>query len=305
MKSEAPMVEIRRILCPTDFSDESRHALTHAIAIAGWYGAEVTALHIGNPMVVLSTIVPVPASMTHDPPHSTNRRRLETQVRNWLSPATAVAVPTSVAVDEGNPVSCILEHARSLPADLIVMGTHGRGGFERLVLGSVAEKVLRKAMCPVMTVPPTDVSTSKLPFEQIICPVDFSDSSIAALQYAFSLAQETNARLSLLHVVEWPSDEVPAGRVQHMAELRQLWEENARRRLEALVTDDVRSWCRPEPVLAFGKAYQQILNAAEIMHADLIVMGVHGRNSIDMMLFGSTTQHVVRKASCPVLTLRS
>jgi nucleotide-binding universal stress UspA family protein len=90
-----------------------------------------------------------------------------------------------------------------------------------------------------------------------------------------------------------------------MAELRRLWDEDARRRLEALVTDDVRNWCRPEPVLAFGKAYQQILNAAETMHADLIVMGVHGRNPIDMMLFGSTTQHVVRKASCPVLTLRS
>jgi len=156
-----------------------------------------------------------------------------------------------------------------------------------------------------LTVPPPAVSTSQLPFKELLCPVDFSDSSIAALQFAFSLAQESNARLTLLHVFEWPADEAPARRLIETSELHRRWEAETRQQLEALIPDDVRNWCTPEPKLAFGKAYQQILSVAATGHMDLIVMGVQGRNAIDLMLFGSTTQQVVRQASCPVLTLRS
>ena len=278
------MVEIRRILCPTDFSDNSRHALDHAIAVAGWYGADVIGLHIGNPMM-------------------TNTQRLEQQLRMWLSPAIAAGIATDAAVDNGNPVDRILDHARSLEADLIVIGTHGQGGFKRFVLGSVAETVLRKATCPVMTVPPSTASTSKLPFEQLLCPVDFSDSSNAALQFALSLAQETNARLSLLHVLESSLDG-ESGVLVQTSEQRRQRETDACRRLAALISDDVRNLCRPESKLVFGKAGEQILTVATAEHSDLIVMGLQGRSALDMMLFGSTTQEVVRRASCPVLTLR-
>jgi len=299
------VVELRRILCPTDFSDLSRHALEHAIVIGGWYGSQIVALHVGHPTDVLSTAVPIPVFTREIAPGDTHRQPLEEELRRWLSPATAAGLQTDVVVDEGHPAGRILEHATSLPADLIVIGTHGQGGFERLVLGSVAEKVLRKATCPVMTVPPAAASTSKLPFKQLLCPVDFSDSSTAALRFAFSLAQESNARLTLLHVFEWPSDEASAKRVLETSEFHRQWEVETRHQLEALIPADVRSWCTPEPQLAFGKAYQQILSVAATEHSDLIVMGVRGRYAIDMMLFGSTTQQVVRQASCPVLTLRS
>ena len=299
------MVEIRRILCPTDFSDSSRHALEHAIVIAGWYGSQIVGLHVGNPMVLLSIALPVPPFPSLSVPGDTNRQRLGEDVRTWLSPATAAGLQTNVIVDEGNPAGRILDHASSLRPDLIVMGTHGQSGFERLLLGSVAEKVIRKATCPVMTVPPPAASTSKLPFKQLLCPVDFSDSSTAALQFAFSLAQESNARLTLLHVFEWPSDEASARRVLETSEFHRQWEVERRHQLDVLIPDDARNWCTPEPTLAFGKAYQQILRVAATEHADLIVMGVRGRYAIDMMLFGSTTQQVVRQASCPVLTLRN
>jgi nucleotide-binding universal stress UspA family protein len=196
-------------------------------------------------------------------------------------------------------------HAQSLSADLIVIGTHGRSGFERLVLGSVAEKVLRKAKCPVMTVPPPAAATSKLSFAHLLCPVDFSDSSIAALRFSFSLARESHARLTLLHLFEWPSDEASARRVLETSEYHRQWEDETRQELEALIPDDVRNWCTPEPKLAFGKAYQQILSLGTAEDVDLIVMGVQGRNALDLMLFGSTTNQVVRQAACPVLTLRS
>ena len=90
---------------------------------------------------------------------------------------------------------------------LIVIGTHGAGGFEHLVLGSVTEKVLRRATCPVLTVPPRARTTAKLPFKRILCPLDFSESSLAALDFAFSLAQQGDAELTILHVFEWPAED--------------------------------------------------------------------------------------------------
>ena len=297
------MLEIQRILCPIDFSDASRHALTHAVTIGQWYGSQITALHVGSPMVVLTPPVlfaEVPGRVL---PGRTGRHELEDQLQEWLRPAKSAGLQTGVVIDEGNPAARILEHAVSLPANLIVMGTHGRGGFERLVLGSVTEKVLRKATCPVMTVPPPTARTSKLPFAHLLCPLDFSDSSIAALRFAFSLAQESNARLTLLHVFEWPSEE-SARRVLETSKFYREWEVETTRQLKALISDDVRKWCTPEPKLAFGKAYQQILSVAASEHVDVIVMGVQGRNALDLLLFGSTTNQVVRQAACPVLTLR-
>jgi nucleotide-binding universal stress UspA family protein len=237
------------------------------------------------------------------PTAESNHEWLE-KVRAWLAPADAAGLRADVIVDQGNPVRSILHHARALPAALIVIGTHGQGGFERLVLGSVTEKVLRKAACPVMVVPPQAAGVSRLPFTQILCAVDFSDSSIAALQYAFSLAQESNARLTLLHVFEWPPDEASAQRLLEMSDFRRQREAEAGQKLEGLIPADARDWCAPEWKLAHGKAYQQVLNLAAREQVDLIVMGVHGRNAIDLTLFGSTTNQVVRQAACPVLTLR-
>jgi nucleotide-binding universal stress UspA family protein len=298
------VVEIRRILCPTDFSDISRQALEHAVVIARWYESQITALHVGNPMIVLGTFAPVPPAASEIIPGESNQQRLEEQLRAWLAPATAVGLRTHVIVDQGNPARCILDHARTLPADLIVIGTHGQSGFERLVLGSVTEKVLRKAACPAMTVPPHAAGASRFPFTHVLCAVDFSDSSIAALQFAFSLAQESNARMTLLHVFEWPSDEASARRVLETSEFHRQWEAETREKLEGLIPAEVRNWCTPASKLAFGKAYQQILNLAANEQVDLIVMGVRGRNPVDLMLFGSTTNQVVRQAGCPVLTLR-
>jgi nucleotide-binding universal stress UspA family protein len=185
------------------------------------------------------------------------------------------------------------------------MGTHGAGGFEHLVLGSVTEKVLRKAECPVLTVPPKARASSNLPFKRILCPVDFSDSSLAALDFAFSLAQLDQAELTILHVFEWlPGDEALTNRPINVPEYRREVERDFSQKLDQLVPDSVRSWCRPATRIGHGKPYREILGAAIENRADLIVMGVHGRNALDMMLFGSTTNQVVRRATCPVLTLR-
>jgi nucleotide-binding universal stress UspA family protein len=298
------MLDIQRILCPVDFSDVSRNALAHAATIGQWYGSSIRVLHVDKPE--LEANPPLPSAATVDAVMTLTARRplLEERVRDTLLPAIHPHLATQVVVDEGNPASRILEHARTWPADLIVLATHGRTGVERLMLGSVAEKVLRKASCPVLTVPPPATMTSHLPFAHVLCPVDFSDSSLAALEFALSLAQESGARLTVMHVFEWPADETSARRTLETSEYHRQLEAETRQKLNALISDEVRQWCAPEPRLVFGKAHERILDVAAREGADLIVIGVHGRNALDLMLFGSTTNQVIRQASCPVLTLR-
>lgn len=299
------MVELRRILCPVDFSDVSRHAFDHAVLIAGWYGSHITALHVSNPLFLLEPPILFAEFRRPPMPSAADRPELEARLHAWLEPARVAGLSSNAVLEEGNnPAAHILECAASLPADLIVIGTHGRGGFERLVLGSVTEKVLRKATCPVLTVPPA-TTTRKLPFKRLLCPVDFSESSLAALRFALSIAKESDARLTMVHVFEWPSDDdLVVEQAFDVPEYRRQREEQTRQQLEALVSADERSWCQPTTMLSYGKPYERILGIAENEEADLIVMGVHGRNAIDMMLFGSTTNQVVRRAVCPVLTLR-
>jgi len=297
--------EIRRILCPVDFSDASRHAFDHAIAIADWYGSTITALHVFSPTMLPDQSTVLAGLPTLLPLTDDDRRAVETRLRQWVgSPASART--TDILLEEGyNPAARILERAASLPADLIVMGTHGRTGIDRAVLGSVTEKVLRKASCLVLTVPPPVARATKPPYKRLLCPIDFSASSIAALQFACSIAKESDAGVTLMHVFEspvedgdWPAEQFDT------PEYRLKRTDDARRRLEALITDDMRTWARPSTHVSFGKPYRRILGVAEEEHVDLIVMGVQGRNPFDMLLLGSTTNQVVRRAPCPVLTLK-
>ena len=221
-------------------------------------------------------------------------------------------MPTEVAIDVGPVVRRILERASNVAADLIVVGTHGRGGFARLALGSVAEKVLRKATCPVLTVPPRAQATSQLPFRRLLCAVDFSEWSLEALKLAVSFAQESGATLTLLHVLEWPwheppppaFDDLPIAQADALRSYRQYLEATALTRLWTLVPEKLAGRITVVSRVSHGKPYVEILRVAAEDKADLIVLGVHGRRAIDLLLLGSTTNQLVRHATCPVLTLR-
>lgn len=307
---EITQVDITRILCPIDFSASSTHAVDQAVAIAGWYKARITALHVCSPMLLSVAGLEMSAGgeATGDP----ETARLRSEIAAHCAAVTAAGIGLDILIDIGQPARHILERASSLPADLIVMGTHGTSGFAHLVLGSVAEKVLRKAACPVLTVPPRAQTTSRLPFERLLCAVDFSPASLTALQYAFSVAQESNAGLTILHVLEWPWQEpppppigdLPPAQAFALAEYRRYCEQSVMARLKSLVPDTF-SASRPLATrISHGKPYGEILRIAAEDKTDLIVIGVHGRNPLDLGLFGSTTNQVVRRATCPVLTLR-
>ena len=300
--NEVAMPSIRTILCPIDFSDTSRHALDHAVAFAGWYGSTVVALHVSPETATISPML-VP-EVPIQPPRP---QEVDAHLRDWLAPAMKKGIDTQIVVTKGTPAAGILERAAALPADVVVMGTHGRTGFEHLLLGSVTEKVLRKATCPVMTVPPPVATTSKLPLERILCPVDFSEPSLAAVQLAVSLAEETAARLTLLHVFEWPTDEALKKQLAQevLSEFCRDREIRTRERLESLIRQDVRNWCTLDVQLRNGKAHAEIVHRADVDHDDVIVMGAHGRGPVGQFWFGSTTNQVIRQARCPVLTVRA
>jgi nucleotide-binding universal stress UspA family protein len=289
-------VEIHRILCPSDFSEASSYAVDQAVVLAERYKAGIVALHAIAPLMPT-----IEAPIMDD---------CRDRLRAVFQRATEAGIPVSVEVELGVPVNRILERASTLPADVIVMGTHGTSGFEHFVLGSVTEKVLRKATCPVLTVPPRAHATSRLPFSHLLCAVDFSDASLAGIEWAMSLARESGASVTLAHVLEWPwheppppaLSELPKEQADALRAFRRYSEESAKNRLESLLPQNFAT-VRAATRLRNGKAWAEILSVASEEHSDLIVMGVRGRNALDMRLFGSTTNQVVRRASCPVLTL--
>jgi nucleotide-binding universal stress UspA family protein len=298
------MAEIKRVLCPVDLSDTSRHALDHAFAFARWYRARLTVLHVLNvPLPVTASGAPVDLSGL--PP--LRPEDVADDVRRFSGLTNRADPNADVVVVEGSPVREILRQAEQMAADLLVMGTHGRSGFEALFLGSVTEKVLRSTRVPVLTVPPAVERLASVVYKTMLCPIEFSDASTRALEYALTLAQETGARLILLHVVEQLVDEPQLGEVTHFSvpEYRRYLEEDARTRLRSAVPEEARVWCTPEERVLAGKAYRVILEIAEQQKAEVIVMGVHGKGALNRRLFGSTTHHVIREAHCPVLTLRA
>jgi len=295
---------LRQILCPVDLSAHSRHAFDYAVILARWYGATVCALE-----VVWPGLPPVPFPPNPEPPilRSDQLDQYEEDLRLFVEPARATGVRISTVIREGAVVKHILDEARLFPSDLIVIGTHGTSGFEHLVLGSVTEKILRKAGCPVLTVPPTVdvVPAEAAPFRKILCGVDFSPSSFAGLDYALSIANESGGKLIAVHVLDWQADLPLPDPVVDVTRVRRQLDAEAHRELSAAIPASARSQCKASTLVEVGKPHERILQVADDHKVDLIVLGVRGRKAIDLAWFGSTANHVVRAATCPVLTVRS
>ena len=293
------MLTLRTVLCPTDFSDVSARAETYAAALARHYDASLHLLHVDPPMPVMAPYgeIPVDARLFEE-----QREVAEAELVKAGERARAGGLTVETTMKGGHPAREILALADRAQADMLVIGTHGRGGVEHLLLGSVAEKIMRKAACPVLVVPPGAPGDSDALFSRILCPIDGSAASAHALTYALSLAQETDGHVTLLYVVE----PVPAAGefgALDVEEYRRAGEEHARQVLRDAVPDDVRTWCRLDERVATGKPSERILDAATTERADVIVMGVRGRGAIDLLAFGSTTNEVIRRAGCPVLAV--
>jgi nucleotide-binding universal stress UspA family protein len=285
-------ISLSNILVTTDFSEVSKNALPFAAALARQYEAKIIVAHVLSPEPHLS--VPV------DPlPEDADPAFLEAQARlaEFVLGNSLGVRPAEMLLERGDIWTVISDIIQKDKIDLVVTGTHGRQGLKKLVLGSEAEKIYRRATCPVLTVGPhvTPPSGTNWKLKTLLFPTDRSEPSLKALPYALSLAEENQANLIFLRLI-------PPALLQH----QESDEASAREALRALVPPEAEDWCKPEFVTRFEFPVEGILGLAKERDADLIVMGVRKSAEIAMSehMPWPTASEVVAQAQCPALTVR-
>jgi nucleotide-binding universal stress UspA family protein len=292
------MLRIERILCPVDFSESSVRAYDYAQSLARHYQAKLFLQHVVD-FILPAYAYYAPASYL-DELFQKSRDDAREYLQEFAKSHTKNGVQPECVVYDGTVTEGILSFAEAQKIDLIVMGTHGLKGHDRVTLGSVAEKVLRKARCPVLVVrrPEHDSvspgsAQAPIQLRKIVFCTDFSDHSMRALEYALSAAAEYDAELTLLHVLEdVPS---PANIEEAIA--------TATKQLDKLIPTEGVKAAKIKTVVRIGRAYQQTIQLTLEIQADLVIMAVRGRNALDLAVFGSTTYRVIQLGSCPVLAV--
>jgi len=293
------MLEIKLILCPVDFSEFSVRAYCHALSMAEHYRSKLVVLHIVEVWRHPSASFAASASL-YDEYCQSLRGNGREQLQEFVKTHTRDEVPPELVVDQGIAPDSILSFAQEQKSDLIVMGTHGLRGFDRLMLGSATDRVMRSAPCPVLAVrEPTHDSIAAGQerhylhhLDRILCCTDFSEDSDRALNYAISAAAEYDAELTLLHVLE----DVPSpAKTEEAIGV-------ATEQLDKLISPERCKTLKVKTAVRIGKPYREIIRFALEAQTDLVSMGVRGRGALDLAVFGSTTYRVMQLGPCPVLT---
>jgi len=289
----AKKVGLSKILVTTDFSLESERALDYALALARRYDARIYLAHVLTPDPFLYA-EPALAEATYEKV----RQAAEQGMADILVSGKLRGVPHEVLLEEGNIWPVVEKMVREHEIDLIVSGTHGRGKMRKMLIGSVAEEIFRQAGCAVLTVGPKvkGETASEVDLKNILFATDFGPGAEKAAAYAFSLAQEHGARLTMLHVIQ----EATAFTEESVRRQREYAVNN----LETLMPAGAENWCKPEFKATFGEASEEILTIARETNADLIVMGAKPRTSLAGHLPATIAYNVVVKSACPVLTVR-
>jgi len=294
------MLKINRILCPIDFSEFSVKAYDYAQSLAWRYRATLLLEHVTESLTPMYPYYAFPNAYVEISQEL--RAHAEQQLQEFAKTHTRHGVQPECSVHDGAAANVILDLAEVQAVSLIVMGTHGLRGIDRVLLGSVADKILRKAHCPVLAVrkPAHDLVTQAgvldvIPPQRILCCTDFSDQSEQSVEYAVSLATEYGGELTFLHVLE-----DLAGSADIENEIAK-----AMQSLEKRISPETRRNCKVKTLVRIGNPYQQILELAVESQTDLLVMGVRGRNALDVAVFGSTTYRGVQLGPCPVLVVHT
>jgi nucleotide-binding universal stress UspA family protein len=300
------MIQMNKVLFPTDFSRCAEQAFPYAVELARRYEAELHILH---------------ASVLHgylDKKAEEHLDNLE-EIQGQLEELAASRMSSLASGGDKGKVSIqhvskrgmsaapvILDYIDDEDIDLTVMGTHGRRGLEHIVLGSVAEEVVRVARCPVLTVRESETPQPIEAVEKILVPVDFSDFSLQAVVYAKELASSYQARLQLLHVVEPPIyPSFYALKQSLFFDLLEDIKKDAKKRLKGLMEETEGPTVSYDVFIMEGRAVTDIPDFAKNSQTDLLVIATHGLTGLKRLCLGSVTEKVVRRARCPVLTVRA
>ena len=287
-------IQLRNILFTTDFSPAAAAALPYAVTIAKRFGAKLFALHVRTP--VINPMTPPAGWPELERAAAEEERERKEALRNAIP-----GIEPTVLMEEGDIGTHLPAAIEKQNIDLVVIGTRGRKGLEKLLLGSAAEEILREAECPVLTVGPQApaVPVKHGEFTKILYATSFGSEAPAAAAYAISLAQEFQAELTLLHVVPEPR----AGEFVVPQDLVA----SSKTRLEHLMPPEAEMWCVPEYCVERGDVAEKILDVAKRRNADLIVLGIHRATGVPgaaTHLPIATAHEVLSHAQCPVLTVR-
>jgi nucleotide-binding universal stress UspA family protein len=295
------MIPIRSILVPVDFSKHSAAALARAVEWAKLFGARIHVLHCYALPVrgVTPYEFAVPAAVWDSIRDATLQR-----VGQMRDEVAAKGVEATADVSPLLPTQAIAEEATRLGADLIVMGTRGNTGLKHVLLGSVAERTLRTAPCPVLTVTDEDEAALR-PMARILVAVDFSEHSNRALETAMELARRLRAELHLVHAFDIPVPLVTPYEIAIPDALIEQARDTAARKLEKALQKVRAEGIEGRSHLTEVPAAAAIVRVAEETKADLIVMGTRGHTGLKHLLLGSVAERTVRHAPCSVLTLRT
>ena len=284
-------ITLKNILFATDFSQAADAAAPIAIQIARRYGAKVYGVHVNRFDDYTAAAPNAWAAMAEAAEKETKEDagRLNEQLQG---------VEHEVVIGEGNLWEVLSNVIQQKEIELVVVGTRGRTGFGKTLLGSVAEQILRQSPCPVLTVGPhvNPWSDEYVKMREIVYATDLATDTPVAAPYAISLAQENQAHLVLLHVIENPKP----GDLVDSPEGVNL----KARKLQQLVTEQAGLWCEPTYIVEQGPAAEKILDVAKRRHTDLIVMGARPAKGLATHLNIGTVHKVVSQATCPVLTVR-
>ena len=289
---EPVTVAIQRILLATDFTSSSDKALSFARALALRFSSSIEITHVFDPSVVTSyeeAVIGLPVA---------ERRRLADETLNRLrDDLSASGIDIRTTLSEGHrPFTHLLQVAKDHEADLIVAGTQSKSGVERLFLGSTAEQLIRNAQCPVLTVGPNcrTPGDGPLSFRAIVFATDFSAEATKAAVYALSFAEDSGGRLYFCHVVESQMGSGPKQEFPY---------EGFQATMKRQIPEHAYDWCNPECVVQHGDVAKVVLELAERVHADLIVLGARKASFWLTHVERGVTPNLLAQALCPVLTI--
>ena len=297
-------VQLKRVLCATDFSDQSNQTISFGIALAKAFDARLFVCHIIDlPFAAMNGEVQL------DPIEQQDRMMdfAQEQLAQLFEKESIDWEPLVSIGHTADEISRIVDKKR---IDIAVSATHGRSGIKRLLLGSVTERLMRTLACPLLIIKEQGAEVPGMkrtvfPPRRILVGCDFSTDSELAFQYGLAMAQEFEAELHLVHVVEPPVyqnvlfSDVSSGLYDRETMIEELSE-----KLDRRVPDEARNWCDLKTVLREGKPDEELTRYADVNDMDLMVVGVRGHGLVETLFVGSTTDRVARRSPCPVLSVK-
>jgi nucleotide-binding universal stress UspA family protein len=297
-------VLIKRILCATDFSDFSNHAIPYGIALAREFKAK---LYVSHVIDLSSAAIYGEAVFALEEQQSRMTAYAHKEMTRLMGKESLDWEPL---ITVGNPANEIARLAADKQIDLAIAASHGRSGLKRLILGSVTERLMRTLPCPLWVVRSPErgfvsPATEAVQLKKILVGCDFSPDSSLAFEYGLSLAQEFQADLHLAHVVEPPLYDDLIKPSESRESFRQRLRTTVQEKLNSMIPEEARTWCNPVTALLAGQPHEELIKYALVNDMDLVVVGVRGHSLMESLLVGSTTGRVMRGAPCPVLSVQT